>query len=397
MSAVVDEWLSDPIKLARVARDLRTTARGSGQNRERPAARPISSWAIFRPWEPRERRRSPRRFVTLLGRRQPPSCLADSIADARAARYNRPHGRQKGVLPLAEPRLRVDRVTERGREHGHAARADRHRRGGKQHAAPAHPRSAQIVPGVDIVGVVNRTAESTARVAKEFDIPRTSIPNWPALIADPEIDAVVIGTWPNLHCELTCAALEARKHVLTEARMARNADRGPSHVRGGPPISRSRQANRPEPVRSRAKRLCARADRRRFLGRNSRGRRDRRDGRLLEVRCAAALAAGCRRSAGTTCLSMGILHETVLRWAPPPTRVFAQAATFGKTRPAADGAGRLPGHGSGQCAGRDGAGERRARALPPERRAACSDRGTKSICTAARGRSNSKSPPSSGC
>ena len=36
--------------------------------------------------------------------------------DARAARYNRPHGRQKGVLPLAEPRLRVDRVTERGRE-----------------------------------------------------------------------------------------------------------------------------------------------------------------------------------------------------------------------------------------------------------------------------------------
>jgi predicted dehydrogenase len=39
----------------------------------------------------------------------------------------------------------------------------------------------------------------------------------------PDIDAVVIGTWPNMHAEVTVAALRAGKHVLTEARMARDA------------------------------------------------------------------------------------------------------------------------------------------------------------------------------
>ena len=71
------------------------------------------------------------------------------------------------------------------------------------------------------MGVVNRTPESTALVAADFQIPR-QFPNWQTLVADPAIDAVMIGTWPNLHAEVTCAALAAGKHVLCEARMARN-------------------------------------------------------------------------------------------------------------------------------------------------------------------------------
>ncbi len=39
----------------------------------------------------------------------------------------------------------------------------------------------------------------------------------------PDLDAILIGTWPYLHCEATCAALEAGKHVLCEARMAVSA------------------------------------------------------------------------------------------------------------------------------------------------------------------------------
>lgn len=78
------------------------------------------------------------------------------------------------------------------------------------------------VPGVEIAAVVNRTRESSQRVANEMGIPRVfDTPE--ALCADPDIDAVCIGTWPNKHREYTIMALEAGKHVLCEARMARDA------------------------------------------------------------------------------------------------------------------------------------------------------------------------------
>src|SRR5438132_14010413 len=77
-------------------------------------------------------------------------------------------------------------------------------------------------PDVEIVAVCNRRPASTAAVVREFGIPRT-YERWEDLVADPDIDAVVIGTWPYLHCPITLAALDAGKHVLTEARMSLNA------------------------------------------------------------------------------------------------------------------------------------------------------------------------------
>ena len=47
---------------------------------------------------------------------------------------------------------------------------------------------------------------------------------WTQLLDDPDIDAVVIGTWPYMHHPVTLQALEKGKHVLTEARMAMSAD-----------------------------------------------------------------------------------------------------------------------------------------------------------------------------
>eukprot|EP00891_Asterochloris_glomerata_P008276 jgi/Astpho2/8276/Aster-x0350 len=46
--------------------------------------------------------------------------------------------------------------------------------------------------------------------------------DWQQVVEHPEVDAVVIGTWPYLHHTLVLAALKANKHVLTEARMAMN-------------------------------------------------------------------------------------------------------------------------------------------------------------------------------
>src|SRR3954466_15162051 len=100
-------------------------------------------------------------------------------------------------------------------------------RGGLVGAGPntrlRHIPGLRAVPGVEIVAVCNRRPESTAAAAHEFGIPRT-FENWQDLVADPAIDAVVIGTWPYLHSPITLAALTAGKHVLTEARMCLNAD-----------------------------------------------------------------------------------------------------------------------------------------------------------------------------
>jgi predicted dehydrogenase len=78
------------------------------------------------------------------------------------------------------------------------------------------------IDGVEVVSIANRSRLSSEQVAQEFGIGHVH-ENWQALVADREIDAVVIGTWPYLHHPITLAALAAGKHVLTEGRMAMDA------------------------------------------------------------------------------------------------------------------------------------------------------------------------------
>ncbi len=77
------------------------------------------------------------------------------------------------------------------------------------------------IPGVELVGVVNRSAESSRRAMEEHGFQRT-YRHWRELLADPQVEAVVVATWPHLHMPITLAALEAGKHVLSQARMAMN-------------------------------------------------------------------------------------------------------------------------------------------------------------------------------
>src|SRR5687768_17309868 len=86
-----------------------------------------------------------------------------------------------------------------------------------------HIPGLRAVADVELIAVCNRRPESTAASAREFGIPRT-YEHWQELVADPDVDAIVVGTWPYLHCPITLTALEAGKHVLTEARMSLNAE-----------------------------------------------------------------------------------------------------------------------------------------------------------------------------
>jgi predicted dehydrogenase len=77
----------------------------------------------------------------------------------------------------------------------------------------------RAIPGVELVAVANRTRESSQRAAAELGIGR-AVEDWQSLVDDDAVNAVLIGAWPYLHAPVTIAALEAGKHVLTEARMA---------------------------------------------------------------------------------------------------------------------------------------------------------------------------------
>jgi predicted dehydrogenase len=84
---------------------------------------------------------------------------------------------------------------------------------------------ARHIPGflalddVEIVAVANRSRASGESIAADYGIAKV-YDDWEALVAADDIDAICIGTWPNMHAPVTLSALAAGKHVLTEARMA---------------------------------------------------------------------------------------------------------------------------------------------------------------------------------
>ena len=195
-----------------------------------------------------------------------------------------------------------------------------------------HIPGLRAISGVELVGVVNRSLESTARAAREFSIPQT-YPDWQALVQDPDVDAVCIGTWPNLHADVTCAALAAGKHVLCEARMARNA--AEAH--------RMLKASQARPD------LIAQIVPSPFgLVQDAFVRQLMTDNYLGEIREVVVIGADDTvwdysqelhwrqdtNLSGVNILTLGILHESLCRWVPQPVSVFAQSTTFEPTRPA---------------------------------------------------------------
>jgi predicted dehydrogenase len=203
-----------------------------------------------------------------------------------------------------------------------------------------HIPGLRAVDGVELVGVVNRTPESTARVANDFGIPQ-SYSNWRALVADDRIDAVVIGTWPDLHCEVTCAALSAGKHVLCEARMARNVIE--SRLMAAAAQARPDRVAMlvPSPFGLECEFEVAELIQQNFIGKLREvvviGADDQFHDytKFLHWRQDSAIS-------GVNVLTLGIMHETLLRWVPQPTRVFAQSQTFEPVRPNPNASGNLP-------------------------------------------------------
>ena len=77
--------------------------------------------------------------------------------------------------------------------------------------------------GVEVVTVCNRSRESAQKVAGQFSISEVD-DDWHQLVQRDDLDAVIIGTWPYMHKEMSIAVLEAGKHCFCQARMCMNLD-----------------------------------------------------------------------------------------------------------------------------------------------------------------------------
>lgn len=199
-------------------------------------------------------------------------------------------------------------------------------------ARTRHVPGFRALPGVELVGLVNRTPESTARAAAELGIPRT-FDGWPSLVADPDVGAVVVATWPYLHAPVTIAALEAGKHVLVEGRMAMDAAEARAMLAASEAHPGQVAMVVPAPFG------FADATIRRLLA----------AGAVGELRAVRASWSGGiaptgrdqwrreRRHSGNNVMTLGILYESVARWLGHATEVSAVLRNFAPSQAGPDG------------------------------------------------------------
>lgn len=199
-----------------------------------------------------------------------------------------------------------------------------------------HIPGLRAIPGVEIVGVVNRSRESSERAARTLGIPR-AYDAWTDLVAAPDVDAIVIGTWPYMHCPVTLGALAANKHVLCEARMAMDAGEARA-MRDAARLKPHLVAQVvPSPFTLRVDRTIQRLIAEGYLG----------EVLAVEVRVGGTFLdreapLHWRQDAdlsGLNIMSLGIWYEGLMRWVGGAKSVQAMGKTFATLRK--DGSGRM--------------------------------------------------------
>ncbi len=82
----------------------------------------------------------------------------------------------------------------------------------------AHAQTLATHPAVRVTAITSLDDAATRRVAEQ--VGARPLPDWEALVVDPEVNAVLVATPDHLHTEVTVAAAEAGKAVLVEKPLA---------------------------------------------------------------------------------------------------------------------------------------------------------------------------------
>jgi len=187
-----------------------------------------------------------------------------------------------------------------------------------------HLPGLRAIRGVRVTAVCNRRREKATRVAREFEIAKV-YNNWEDLVADADVDAVLIGAWPYLHCSVTLAALDAGKHVLTQARMAMNAREAQRMHDRSRELTHLTAMIVPSPYGLTGDAYVRSLIDSGFLG-------DLREVHVVSLNDQLADPEThiswrqLTRYSGFNMLTLGIVYETLLRWVSPANRVLAVAS-----------------------------------------------------------------------
>ena len=156
--------------------------------------------------------------------------------------------------------------------------------------------------------------------------------SWGHLVDDDDVDAVVIATWPSMHCPITLAAFDAGKHVLTQGRMAMNAREAQRMLDRSLELPHLAAMVVPSPLG-----MAGDYTMRELIGSGYLG--DLREvhvngfsGDLADPETPLTWRQMTRHS-GFNTLDLGNLYESSARWLPSTRRVFASVSKQVETRP----------------------------------------------------------------
>jgi predicted dehydrogenase len=188
------------------------------------------------------------------------------------------------------------------------------------------------IDGVTVGAVANRTRESGEKVAKDFGIPDVHT-DWRELVGRDDLDAVLIGTWPYMHKQLSIAALEAGKHVFCQARMAMDLDEARAMLAAADANPQLVNMICPPPHRMPWEPYI-----RRVLGSGELG--ELREARLVSINGSNLGPLSWREQieySGRQFLAAGIWAETLNAWLGQYETLAAELATPIATKPGPDG------------------------------------------------------------
>ena len=187
---------------------------------------------------------------------------------------------------------------------------------------------------VEITAIANRSRTSAKTAAEKFGIPRVA-ETWSEITTMEDIDAILIGTWPYMHHPISIAALEAGKHVFSQARMAMNLQEALEMVETARYVDRVAMLC-PVPFGLSIDKTILRMQREGRLGKIFLVRVNSLNGDWIDPAAPMTWRKDHRLS-GLNTQTLGMYAEVMHRWFGPTRKLRAQSSTFTAKRQDASG------------------------------------------------------------